>query len=232
MTNNNKKSNYKLKKHLFYDGFNSELIEKADFMGDLEVPIIRKQDLKNLPSRAIPYSKVKYEEITENDLLVFYEYDEEFRKFVSLPQDKLEIIKDFKFVSTPDCSVYRDMPFWTQITNICVSRSLGVYLQDQGFNVIPNVRWGDERTYESKNDDVPIAFAGIPKGSAVSIGTYGCSQSKEDKYHLENGLKNMINYIKPKTVIVYGSMNSKIFDQFKKEVNFVNLKNYTSYKRG
>lgn len=71
-------------------------------------------------------------------------------------------IKDTK-ISTPDCSLYRDMPLWKQIANIGVSRSVGYYLQEQGKYVIPNVRWGDERTYNRQLFDFAPAFAGIPK---------------------------------------------------------------------
>ncbi len=89
------------------------------------------------------------------------------------------------------------MPLWAQIANIGVNRSIGYYLQEQGKYVIPNVRWGDERTYSRKYFDSAPAFAGVPKNSIVSIGTYGCSRTREDKYYLEAGLDSMLSELNP-----------------------------------
>ena len=135
---------------------------------------------------------------------MFYEQDPEFRDFVSIPQNYIDELKDIQIISTPDCSLYRDMPLWEQIANIGVSRSVGYYLQQQGKYVIPNARWGDERTYTKGIFDYIPAFSGIPKNSVVSIGTYGCSKSKEDKYYLEAGLEAMLIELTPQDVIVYG----------------------------
>lgn len=52
-----------------------------------------------------------------------------------------------------------------------MSRSVGHYLQQQGKYVIPNDRWGNERTYTTGVFDYIPAFSGIPKSSVVSIGT-------------------------------------------------------------
>lgn len=124
---------------------------------------------------------------------MFYEHDFHFRDFVSVPQNYMGELKKVQIISTPDCSLYRDMPLWAQIANIGVNRSIGYYLQEQGKYVIPNVRWGDERTYSRKYFDSAPAFAGVPKNSIVSIGTYGCSRTREDKYYLEAGLDSMLS---------------------------------------
>ncbi len=121
------------------------------------------------------------------------------------------------------------MPLWEQIANIGVSRSIGHYLQQQEKYVIPNARWGDERTYTKGIFDYIPAFSGIPKNSVVSIGTYGCSKSKEDKYYLEAGLEAMLTELTPQDVIVYGSYNPKIFGKYERYTRFHHLPDWTTY---
>lgn len=146
----------------------------------------------------------------------FYEHDKRFFNVLVNTKDYLSELKKFAAVISPDCSLYRDMPLLEQIANIGVSRSIGHYLQQQGKYVIPNARWGDERTYTKSIFDYAPAFSGLPKNSIVSIGTYGCSKSKEDKYFLEAGLEAMLTELTPQDVIVYGSYNVKIFGKYER----------------
>lgn len=131
-----------MKNNLFYDGFNSKLIETAFFDGSLEMPILDVPKEIIIPSVAVPFSKRNAITNPAEEMLVFYEHDPVFRSFVSVPQNYMDELKDIRIISTPDCSLYRDMPLWEQIANIGVSRSVGYYLQQQGKYVIPNVRWG------------------------------------------------------------------------------------------
>ena len=215
--------------NLFYDGFNSKLIETALFEGFLEIPILEAPKEIVIPSVAVPFSKRKAITKPSEEMLVFYEQDPKFREFISIPQNYIDELKDVQIISTPDCSLYRDMPLWEQIANIGVSRSVGYYLQQQGKYVIPNARWGDERTYTKGNFDYIPAFSGIPKNSVVSIGTYGCSKSKEDKYYLEAGLEAMLIELTPQDVIVYGSYNVKIFGKYERHTRFHYLPDWTTY---
>ena len=209
--------------NLFYDGFNSKLIETAFFESFLEIPILEAQKEIIIPSKAIPFSKRSAVTGLSNEMLVFYEQDTEFREFVSVSQNYINELEHVRLISTPDCSLYRDMPLWEQIANIGVSRSVGYYLQQQGKYVIPNARWGDERTYSKELFGFAPAFVGLPHNSIVSIGTYGCCQKREDKYYLEAGLDAMLTDLTPEVVVVYGSYNSKIFCKYERYARFVNI---------
>lgn len=216
-------------KSLFYDGFNSKLIETAFFEGLLEVAVLQAPKKIIVPSLAVPFSKRKSIADPSKEMIVFYEHDPEFRDFVSIPQNYIDELRAIRLISTPDCSLYRDMPLWEQIANIGVSRSIGYYLQQQGKYVIPNVRWGDERTYTRGNFDRIPAFLGIPKNSIVSIGTYGCSKSKEDKYHLEAGLEAMLTELTPRDITVYGSYSAKIFGKYERYARFHHLPDWITH---
>lgn len=215
--------------NLFYDGFNSKLIETAFFESILEIPVLEAPKEIIIPAVAVPFSKRMAITNPLEEMLVFYEHDPHFREFVSVPQNYDVELKDIKIISTPDCSLYRDMPLWEQIANIGVSRSVGHYLQQQGKYVIPNARWGDERTYTKDIFDYAPAFSGLPKNSIVSIGTYGCSKNKEDKYFLEAGLEAMLSELTPQDVIVYGSYNAKLFGKYERYTRFHHLPDWTTY---
>ena len=216
--------------NLFYDGFNSKLIETALFESLLEIPVLEAQKKIIIPSIAVPFSKRAAITGRSDEMLVFYEQDPEFRDFVSVPQNYIDELKSVEIISTPDCSLYRDMPLWEQLANIGVSRSVGFYLQQQGKYVIPNARWGDERTYSKRTFGFAPAFSGLPHNSILSIGTYGCSKKKEDKYYLEAGLDAMLTELAPKVVVVYGSCNPKIFGKYEKYTQFVHIPDWTTCK--
>lgn len=215
--------------NLFYDGFNSKLIETAFFDNSLEIPILEAPKEIVVPSVAVPFSKRNTITNPSEEMLVFYEHDPVFRDFVSVPQNYMDELKNIRIISTPDCSLYRDMPLWEQLANIGVSRSVGFYLQQQGKYVVPNVRWGDERTYTRNLFDTAPSFAGIPRNSIVSIGTYGCSKRKDDKYFLEAGLEAMLTELTPQVVIVYGSYNPTIFEKYEQYTRFHHLPDWTTY---
>lgn len=216
--------------NLFYDGFNSKLIETAFYESFLEFPALKAPKEIIVPSKAVPFSKRAAITGSSEEMLVFYEQDPEFRDFVSIPQNFIDELCNVKIFSTPDCSLYRDMPLWEQLANIGVSRSIGYYLQQQGKYVIPNARWGDERTYSKDFFGFAPAFSGLPHNSVLSIGTYGCSKKKEDKYYLEAGLVAMLTELTPKVVVVYGSCNPKIFNKYEKYTQFIHIPNWTTYK--
>lgn len=87
------------------------------------------------------------------------------------------------------------------------SRSLGFWLSKNGVPIIPNVRWGDERTYD-------FCFGGVERNSTVAIGTHGCIKKVEDKYYFKLGFKEMLNRLTPKTVLVFGKTPDDIFEEF------------------
>ena len=77
-------------KNLFYDGFNSKLIETAYFEGVLEIPILEAPQEIIIPTVAVPFSKSKAITIPSEEMLVFYEHDFKFREFVSVPQNYID----------------------------------------------------------------------------------------------------------------------------------------------
>jgi hypothetical protein len=101
-------------------------------------------------------------------------------------------------------------------------------IRQQGIYVIPNIRWGDERTYTTELLGEKVAFQGVDKHSIVSIGTYGQIQTAESKRYFREGLIEMLNELEPEVVLVYGSMPDKIFGDLKSRTRFVQYTDWTS----
>ncbi len=220
-----------MKKMIISDGFKPELVKNAKFDSIFEIPCFKNTNYLSIPDKLIPFSQ-RNRSMTKTEYVHFYEHDIHFNDFINNPEKYIEVLSKFSGVISPDCSLYRDMPLCLQITNIYLNHALGVYMQSNGINVIPNIRWGDERTYTPLFTEIPLAFIGVPKNSIVSIGTYGCIQGKENKFHFKNGLKNTLKYLTPRAVVVYGAMPSVVFEEFRNTARFIHFEDYISSKKG
>jgi hypothetical protein len=210
----------KSKKNLVDEGFRLSLVEKAYFDGELEIPHIDGPEEMIIPAGMVPFSQRKRSP-NKSDFVCFYEHDTNFREILTNTEDYVDELKQYPGVITPDCSLYIDAPFCVQINDIYLNRAVGYYLKQQGIYVIPNIRWGDERTYTANLYGERIAFQGVDKHSIVSIGTYGQIRTAESKRYFREGLVEMLNTLEPKVVLVYGSMPEKIFGGLKNKTQFI-----------
>jgi hypothetical protein len=106
-----------------------------------------------------------------------------------------------------------------QETNTYFNRAVAYYLQKNGIPVIPNVRWGEESTFD-------FAFLGIPKHQIVAVSTHGCMRGDTTTKNLVRdcfvkGLPVMLDRLEPKQVIVYGHMPETVFGPYLGKTNFV-----------
>ena len=137
----------------------------------------------------------------------FYEHDRYFERLWHNPKRYLSKLKKFKGVISPDFSLYRNMPLVMQEWNTYRGRALAFWFEKNGIEVIPNVRFNDERTYR-------FCFDGIEKGKTVAVGTHGCIKHKNDKLYFEKGLWELTKRLSPKRIIVYGATPDTIFKKY------------------
>lgn len=190
-----------------YDVFHSFLVESADYDGYYELPVVRTSD--HLPDKVITFSKAMSKTWNDFDYwVIFYEHDRDFERLWNKPRQYLDKLKKFKGIISPDFSLYRNMPLLMQMWNTYRGRAIAVWLQNNGIEVIPNVRFGDERTFS-------FCFDGIEENKTVAVGTHGCIKRKEDKIFFKIGLARMVQRLSPKTIIVYGSAPDSIFKSYK-----------------
>ena len=189
------------------DVFHAFLVADATFDSDLEIPCI--QSVDSIPARLIPFSKAVSG--TEYDAWVhFYQDDGKFERLWNNPRRYLPILKRFAGVISPDFSLYRDMPLVMQQWNIYRSRAIGHWLQENGVSVIPNIRFGDERTYE-------LSCAGIQKHGTIAVGSHGCIKQLSDRSYFVCGLEYVVDRLEPSAIVVYGTTPDKIFDPYKEK---------------
>ena len=190
-----------------YDVFHSFLVKEADYEGYIELPKIKTSNL--IHKKLVPFSKAMSKSWNDFDCWVmFYEHDVKFERLWNNPKRYMEKLKKFKGVISPDFSLYRNMPLVMQQWNTYRSRALAVWLQKNGIEVIPNVRFNDERTYD-------FCFDGIEKFKTVSVGTHGCIKNKVDKDYFKKGLAELVKRLSPKIIIVYGATPDDIFKVYK-----------------
>ena len=213
-----------MSKNIIDDGYSSYLVDGATFVGKYQIPSLPKHDEILIPKDMIPFDKRNV--VKEKDLAIdFYMHDVTFRQILTSTSKYLDELSRFAAVISPDCSLYRDMPLCLQITNTYMNRAVGFYLQKHGVYVIPNVRWGDERSFE-------FCFQGLPTNDIVCISTHGCIKGEENKYYFKLGLEEMLVVLKPQVVLVHGSVPDEVFSDFLSETKFVHYENYISKMKG
>ena len=130
------------------------------------------------------------------------------------------MLKSFDGVITPDFSLYRELPMSMQIWNTYRNRALGHWFQSNGIDIIANIRWGDERTYN-------FAFEGIEKGGTVAVSTNGCIKDKLNRFYFKKGLAKMIETVEPSTIINYSYAPDDIFKKYvDKGIELIKIENY------
>ena len=173
------------------------LRNEFDVFGKWNIPIVKKCKLDLVGVNLIGYPDIKTNDIDENRGrgIHFYIDDYKMEGLYYNPERSIHRIAQYKFVITPDYSIYRDMPKAVQLFNVFRSRWCGAFWQSKGMTVIPNVSWGDSTTFE-------FCFDGIEEGSIVAVGTIGCKRSK---LAFMRGYNEMLKRIKPSAIICYGS---------------------------
>lgn len=162
--------------------------------GEFEFPLIKKQVINIDEIEFLSFVNAKKGD-TENShkTIHFFTYDWKFEKVYSNPEEELEKLKQYKYVLSPDFSLFTNMPLALQIASVFKNRWCGAYWQSKGLKVIPTVSWGSEKTFE-------FCFDGIEEGSVVAVCTY-YRENCEHEFML--GYNEMVKRIKPSAVICY-----------------------------
>lgn len=209
---------FKLKKNTDRKGckdvFKSFILKDATYGGNFEFPVLEKCD--EIPNSVISFSRA----LTTNNYnqwVHFYEDDYEFERFWNNPLKYIDILKKFKGIISPDFSVYRDMPLVMQLWNIFRSRCLAHLCHKYGIKVIPNIRFGDRRTYR-------VCCDGIKKGGTICLGSHGNMKNKIDKDVFLQGAGFVIDTIEPKVTIIYGTIPYEFKRKYERKTKIIVIK--------
>lgn len=103
-------------------------------------------------------------------------------------------------------STQADLQHW----NIYRSRAIGHWLQENNVPVIPNIRFGDERTFD-------VSCAGIQEFGTIAVGTHGCIKLLSDRKYFISGLGYIVGKLEPSTIVVYGAAPDRIFAPYREK---------------
>ncbi|MCF0106025.1 MAG: DUF4417 domain-containing protein [Holdemanella sp.] len=204
------------------DIWNAFMAEGATF-GFHDIPFCP-TTAKHIPNRQVTWEEAKqihkkhisrkeydyYEDAFVNWYLDDYKFDGNHGiwhdyKFV------LRVLRHFAGAITPDFSTNQDFPEPIKIYATYRMRLYGYWLGKENIEVINNVRWGTEETFD-------YCFEGIPVNSVIAIGTVGGGPRKLiDRERFEKGLYKMVKILHPHTILVYGSANGSCFDNLREQ---------------
>lgn len=143
----------------------------------------------------ISYSDTKAnDKMNKHRAVHFFIDDYRFESVYKTPEKSLTKLSQYRFLISPDFSMYADMPRWRQIESVAKNRWCGAYWQSKGLSVIPCVSWADTQSFE-------FCFDGIPKGAIVAIGMNGC---KHSRLAFMNGYNAMLRQLSPSSIICLG----------------------------
>lgn len=170
-------------------------------VGKWNIPMVKSQELvDNVKLIACSDTKSK-DEVNRDCGVHFFVDDYRFEHTYDYPQRTLNRYSQYKFLLTPDYSLYAEMPLWRQLENVAKNRWCGAYWQSKGLIVYPTISWGLAQTYE-------FCFDGVEQNSVVAIGTIGCRKSKAQFMH---GYDAMLDRLNPSVIICFG----KPFDEMR-----------------
>lgn len=177
--------------------------------GKYSFPLIKKQNIDISNIQLISYSDTKKSDIYNISKGVhFFIDDYRFEGIYNHPDKSLEKLRQYKFVCSPDFSIYSEMDKWRKIENVAKNRWIGAYWQENGLTVIPTISWGTPSTFE-------YCFDGVERGSIVAISTLGCKKAKRQFLIGFNAMKEKI---KPSAIICLDTP----FEEIKDEVIVIN----------
>lgn len=157
-----------------------------------------------------------------SDCIAHFYYDD--YKFMSAwrePDKYLDRLMEFKAVISPNFSLYTDFPKALQILSCYRRQWCGAFWQEYGIDVIPNVAWGEEDSYD-------FCFDGIPVGGTVSVSSVGVKRNKNWNTPdglFKKGYDEMMRRLKPTAVLYYGDMIDGL------EGNIIRIPSYYELKR-
>ena len=159
-------------------------------------PVIKKQELELSDIDLIACSDTSMHD-TENlhKGVHFFVDDYRFNSIYNHPERSIAKYRKYRFLLTPDYSLFSEMNPWRQIESVGYSRWVGAYWQKEGLIVVPTISWAQPSSFR-------FCFDAIEKGSIVAIGMIGC---KHERIAFMKGYNEMLESINPSAIICFGS---------------------------
>lgn len=178
---------------------NYENVNRMSFegVGQYDIPPIKPIEFTD--AKFIGFNFAKTAKQPEDKAVHFFIDDYQFNRVWTNPDAYISLLSKFKYVCTPDFSLYTDYPRAIQIYNHYRKHWCGAYWQMHGINVIPTICWSDEKSYS-------WCFDGEPRCSAVAISSVGTQNNPIGKEMFLRGYRAMVERLEPTQIIFYGKV--------------------------
>ena len=133
----------------------------------------------------------------------FFLDDYQFNRLWNRPDKYIPLLSKFKYVLSPDFSMYTDYPKAMQMWKHYQKHWLGAYMELFGIKVIPTVGWSDKESFK-------WCFDGDPKNSIVAVSSIGTQKDKESKQLFLEGYNKMLEVLKPIKILFWGNIPKEI----------------------
>jgi len=185
----------------------SENIKKHNFFADNKWNIPEIKGISEFDEKTqfigFNYAKTCEKQQKTNFGVHFFLDDYQFERLWKRPEKYTESLKRFKYVLSPDFSMYMDYPKVMQMWKHYQKHWLGAYMELYGVKVIPTIGWSDK-------DSFKWCFDGEPKNSIVAVSSIGTQRYKESKKAFLVGYNEMIKRLTPKLVLFWGNIPEEI----------------------
>ena len=200
-----------------------ENLEKGFFEGDnpYGIPDIKPEHMElSVLATAVSFNIAMSSRTPEKIGCHFFMPDYQFKRLWVSPDKYTAGILKYRFVCSPDYSLYTDYPQALQIYNHYRKHWLAAYWQSLGQTVIPTISWSDERSFK-------WCFDGEPRGGTVAVSSVGTQFYKESKRLFLLGFERMIEELRPEEILFYGDVPSEAAKWMENEKTSVcNIKAY------
>lgn len=159
-------------------------------------PLIKKQELDIRNIELIACSDTSTQDtVNLNRGVHFFTDDYRFENIYRHPERSFPKYSRYRFLLSPDYSVYSEMKAWRQIESVGKARWVGAYWQHHGLTVIPTISWGQPASFR-------FCFDAIEENAIVAVGMIGC---KHERVAFMKGYNAMLDAIKPSAIICFGT---------------------------
>lgn len=193
--------------------FMNILLEGATLTEPYGFPALLPNSNMPMPTKLIAFDKSRKTPEKKEGYVHFYLEDHRFISRLFDAESQLERFKNYDGVIGPDPSIYLGLKPYLAKSSVFFNRLYTSYFQRNGINTVFNVRFGGPDTYD-------FCFSGIPEGSVIAIGTHGTMRYGELKETMLKGINEAIARIKPKRLLIYGTIPKEIVERHK-EVEFL-----------
>ena len=149
------------------------------------------------------YAKTCEKQQKTNYGVHFFLDDYQFERIWNRPNKYIKLLSRFRYVLSPDFSMYTDYPKAMQMWKHYQKHWIGAYMELFGIKIIPTIGWSDK-------DSFKWCFDGEPKNSIVAVSSIGTQNNANSKKAFIDGYNKMLEILNPKIILFWGNIPKEI----------------------